>query len=1181
MHIVVSQVADHGDSLEVQVGRSPGLRVLLPFPLASPDLAREIEWLMGACNVDGASPARISRANTNFANHGADLFDRVFPDSLLCAVASSSSGTSIASSMTDERRVPDCGDSEHIHILVSGDARLQSLHWEALRDPVRGFLAIDPLRSVSRTVPLSMPDSISSPSSWCPPASLRPSPTLNILFVIARVSDDSRDLPLRAESLALMDAVRRDNLPLRLDVVRPGTLTQIRRRLEEHPPGFYAVLHLDCHGARAGLVFQGENGRPNAHITPADISDLVDRHEIPIVLASACRSAHGSSSTPNFAHRLAEISRAARFVIGYAFDVLNASSSCFASSFYCALLRHRSPRECAAIARRSMAENKAREGCDGRVFDREDWCLPVCYDRAPEDARGATWYESCDGPDSRRRDLEFRRSLLQEGSWHDVDDYFIGRDNDLMRLEARVFQPSCSDNVITIHGILGVGKTAFLDYTSWWWCVNGLVCNKHFFSFADCLLTVDAIVDEIFTNGTITVDSGSEGANDNTRHDMNPTETRREGVVRFLREQRHVIVLDDCDCLTSGLHSENGVKGQDRRDNGSQADRTAVDAAIVVSDLAEFLAQLHGGKSIVLIGSRGREDALVARIEEQGRDGMDFATLHSRTPLQQLQTLGPKSSARVASNMLRRLGKQSYTCDPDFSRLLKSCNGIPKVIECALQTLGEDLQCKSIGSCRCPSVVTPSSIVDNDNVRRHVLSSCVIDVKSMLDAMPCQQLVALLYLFPLNFCVTSRVLSLLLQATQATCSSEIWSMCMRSATRAGLLKPHEKSNAHRIHPALPSMLSGLLLNGEKACALPRLAPQQQSVVNSADVDMLQESMYQVYYQLGVQLVTELSSSVTSRRAAADTIECEHVNFEVHLRYAIVNKRPFLFLLWPLVMWLEERNDGQAREALSQALISCLGDFTWNATDDKTSEFARDVVALYIAHGTALCDLANLGNSSSRRKKLTDADLWLARAEALASSLDLDGHQVVCTHERGRVALVSGDVLTAETLFQVSLCQSSSSPIATAHALSSLGYVMLLRDDIPSSVCRMTDSLAAIPSGNDQLRASTLQQLAEAELQRGERQFAAKMAREAILLHRKRVDPLGEGLALNLLVRCVDEGEREILRQAAARCMRQVDAVSGPRCLASVSPVDANFAALDQAKVKPTARAFLRNTPILL
>ncbi len=128
---------------------------------------------------------------------------------------------------------------------VSGSAAFHRLHWEALRDPE----ADAPLAvrlPVTRRV-----DRLASKFELPPERA-----TLNILVVTAR-PEGAGDIGHRTLSRPLLDALRQAELPVTVDLVRPGTWDALRAHLraatERYGSGWYQVVHFDLHGAFTGF----------------------------------------------------------------------------------------------------------------------------------------------------------------------------------------------------------------------------------------------------------------------------------------------------------------------------------------------------------------------------------------------------------------------------------------------------------------------------------------------------------------------------------------------------------------------------------------------------------------------------------------------------------------------------------------------------------------------------------------------------------------------------------------------------------------------------------------------------------------------------------------------------------------------------------------------------------------
>jgi hypothetical protein len=126
-------------------------------------------------------------------------------------------------------------------IEIIGSPEFHQLHWEALRDPQRPlpFAVEFPFVRTGQKPPQTR-------------ATVRPSPTLNVLVVTAR-PDGSEDVGYRTISRPLVEQLGKSNTPVQLDILRPGTYQALVEHLEEtrgeEASGYYHIIHFDLHGA--------------------------------------------------------------------------------------------------------------------------------------------------------------------------------------------------------------------------------------------------------------------------------------------------------------------------------------------------------------------------------------------------------------------------------------------------------------------------------------------------------------------------------------------------------------------------------------------------------------------------------------------------------------------------------------------------------------------------------------------------------------------------------------------------------------------------------------------------------------------------------------------------------------------------------------------------------------------
>ncbi|MCP4040807.1 MAG: CHAT domain-containing protein, partial [Gammaproteobacteria bacterium] len=192
-------------------------------------------------------------------------------------------------------RARNAGLAELTLKIASDDPRILAWPWEALRDPHGTTLAHNCRieRQLSELHdPLPLPENL-------------PSDQINILLIIARPYDD--DVGYHALSRPLIELVQKQRLPVRIEVLRPPTFSQLEQHLHERP-GRYHIVHFDGHGGYGGaghrespheydgddiqgrIIFEDNAGK-EAPIDAGKLTQLLSEHRIPIMVLNACQSA--------------------------------------------------------------------------------------------------------------------------------------------------------------------------------------------------------------------------------------------------------------------------------------------------------------------------------------------------------------------------------------------------------------------------------------------------------------------------------------------------------------------------------------------------------------------------------------------------------------------------------------------------------------------------------------------------------------------------------------------------------------------------------------------------------------------------------------------------------------------------------------------------------------------------
>lgn len=926
----------------LQRDEETGLRYLrrdvpISFPFAREDVEEDLEWLMESSEVEASySTSRLYRARVRLNLYGKELFRQVFSDCL-----------------------PKTCASGHLHVLIRGGVELQSLHWETLYDDERGPVALDRMRSMTRVIP--------RPIDHVGRVPMRRSTTLNIMFLTARVFDETRDIPLRAESLAILNEARTRGLPIRVDVVRPGCKEALIEKLKarEKTPGYYHVLHLDCHGSgtvrkqgaprvdeflreycrydshdasdcafpsrnlskqlsrdgardkkKATLVFERQLDGGKEEVSAETIAEYVRRFRIPIVLTSACRSAYATSS---FAHSLFEKS-CASYVIAFSYDVLWATSTRFSTEFYRSLLNGLSVRDSTTAARRHMAEDQRRNGLKGTTVEKVDWWVPICYGDGDVRFEHVLAARSGSSPGHRRKMSHakdealyvYRRNMLND--WIDVRN-FVGFDNDLLRVEAKVFIPNRC-NVLSVHGIRGGGKSAFLSYLSWWWCVVGLTERKFYFSFKTARYSVQDIVHQIQEyNDSFDESAGNHAAVARSARTIEsleavlggPTERSmellRHKVTKRLCRERNILVLDDVDQLSRFECPQHCAFAYRTSRDATRCDKCR-ELEETFKDLTNWLAELNRGQTLVFIGSRRPEEELLNEIAAGGTDGKDMSQLFDSIPNYSLPHMTQKDLESFAHSLVDELPQPpaERQAIKDTTGLFDIMGGNPGSVSMAMKSLRgvsgtshQNLIEESAGS-------TLARLYE-DKFRAQLLERDVQDCAVHAFGLPLRNKRAMLLLSRLVVSVSQDALDCIgvcvESAHRATPLSYFeptdWPAAIDSARDMGVLKKDERVNGERgsfrIHPAFS------LLRFATQPAADGNTTQTFENTCSTEPDWAEEVLYQAYYRLSETLLRDLwSDNPRIQQSALRTVSCETENLRRAIMYSSFRQRPFFRLL---------------------------------------------------------------------------------------------------------------------------------------------------------------------------------------------------------------------------------------------------------------------------------------------
>ncbi len=637
--------------------------------------------------------------------------------------------------------------------IASDDPRILAWPWEALRDPEGTTLAytccIERLLSELHD-PLPLPEQL-------------PTDRINILLIIARPYGDS-DVGYHALSRPLIELVSEQRLPVRVDVLRPPTFTQLEQRLRQRS-GFYHIVHFDGHGgygeaghtgspheyrgAEGRLIFEDDAGEVNA-VTAGKLTQLLTEYRIPIMVLNACQSARIDERADDpFASVAAALLKAGiRAVVAMGYNLFVSGAQQFVPAFYRRLLENGDVAEATRAGRRAMLEQDARACVLGK-YPLEDWLVPVLYQ---QDAMPLPVVALQTNP------ILFG-TLPEEAQ--ELGDYgFIGRQRAIHALERAIFnQPAAG---LLVHGMAGVGKTTLAKgYLHWLQQTNGLGSAEDHGLFAgvfwfgfDDIRTAEFLINRLVE---------SLFGHDATAQ---PMEEKQAALIDALREHPMLIIWDN-------FESAAGIPDTEVTPLLSDEDR---------QQLKTLLKKLRGGKSKILITSRSSESWLTP-------------TEAYRLPL---GGLSGEERWEYCNAVVRDLGLRIQRDDTHYAELMDELDGHPLAMRAVLLRLEE----KPAEQLLVELKKEFAGAVGDESTRRIFAALDLLDHGLPDTYSPLLQLIGLHRRYvDINF------LEVVYKGTARSVERETLNHCFTALEKGGLLH-HQSNDIYRMHPALSGFLAG-------------------------------------------------------------------------------------------------------------------------------------------------------------------------------------------------------------------------------------------------------------------------------------------------------------------------------------------------------------------------------------
>src|SRR5438270_234107 len=763
----------------VRVNNGPENHITISNP-SSGEEEEELAWYFEEhLAFPFTSKVRASNAATSITTYGEKLFRQVIEQNAKVEFAYR---TAVQGGLSD------------VQIEIEGGPAFHALHWEALKDPELHEPLVLQATMVRKNI---VPSSIQS--------QVRPSSTINLLIVTAR-AHGKRDVGYRTISRPLVEGLRKTGVPIQIDILRPGTYRTLVNHLNgitaKHGEGYYHVIHFDVHGAvltyedlqkghqanrfifnqrfaradiqsypdvKAFLSFESEQAENQSDLVEAsELAALLLKHHVPITILNACQSGMqiGASETSLGSQLMRS---GVQLVLAMGYSVTVSAAELLMRTLYQKLFDHDDLKVAIRHARAELYNNKERRAYFDQHIDLEDWLLPVVYQNQPVQLRPRDFTPE-------ERSAYNRRKLAEKHYAPPEPQYgFVGRDLDILLIEKRLL---AKRNLLLIRGMGGAGKTTLLRHLRAWWHTTGFVQQTYYFGYDERAWTLQQILTEIAQQLY-----GQRYYNDIQPY---PLDEQQVMLAERLRAEPHLLMLDNLESIT-GAHLA-------IQHTLPKAEQEA---------LRSFLSDLAGGKTLVLLGSRGGEDWLAKGTFEDNR--------------YDLPGLDPEAASTLADRILERNNARQYRDDEDLRRLIKLLDGYPLALEVVLANLRQQTPQQLLNALQEGDVtldIDPNKQQGKDLFEQKTESilRCIDYSHSNLSP-DAQQL--LLCLAPFTSVIWQDMLDrytgqLKQQPVLSTLPFDRWPEVISEAQNWGLLSPHEVPGFLRLQPTLTYFLRNRL-----------------------------------------------------------------------------------------------------------------------------------------------------------------------------------------------------------------------------------------------------------------------------------------------------------------------------------------------------------------------------------
>ncbi|CAN2041332.1 putative Tetratricopeptide repeat protein [Candidatus Magnetomoraceae bacterium gMMP-15] len=761
---------------------------------------------------------KAKKAAESITTYGESLFDQIFENRKIYA---------------NYRQI-------NIHDLcfeIVGSPDFHQLHWETLKDSDKKFPFVRYAPMVRDT---------ENEKDYA--VKLDESPKINILIVTARPYGH-QDVGFRTISRPIVEKFQKTKLPVEIKIIRPGTYEALEKHLEaiqeDYTQGYYHIIHFDMHGAikklkgfdgkQAFLFFEGTKEKNVIPVSADKIAQLLEVHKIPITILNACQSGKEvSASEASLGSRL--LTSGVQTVVAMGYSVNVEAAKLMMEAFYRKLLEKKNISLSIKEARSILYKQKKRGAYFGKEIKLEDWMLPVVYQSG---GVGAETIIPIREFTSDEEDAFYtKRSNRYKDYIKPKYGEFFGRDIDILQIEKK-FLENESRNILIVKGMVGVGKTMLLQHLGEWWQTTKFIKEVFYYD-------INNINKDEYTLQYILNDIENRFS-DNSSKKLR-IEVQQEKVIhKYLSDERHLIILDN---LNSAINKEQQ------------------------EDIRNFLSDLLGKATLILIGTRANEDWLIK----------------NRRPLREndiyeLQGLDNESASELTERIINSAindseKREEYLKSQELQEVLQLLRGYPLALEDVLENLRNQNISEILNNLK--AVNTPSDSKMPNIISRFVNFSIEKQNDNLSNVLSCLALFT--RVFDKDW--ANNYLKYIQEYSAFDLSDEIWEEGIKELTSLGRIA--KKENLLYFQPTFSYFLRT------------RLSEEHPDIRKSIKMAFLKH-----YIDVGATLTNYLPNhpDTQEHQLAKFYLKEEYENFETALKIALSEKTSFFDVYYPIASYL--------------------------------------------------------------------------------------------------------------------------------------------------------------------------------------------------------------------------------------------------------------------------------------